>query len=93
MNGLASRGTAKIDDFYGNGFSAITFDSNFVRFYFYRHRAPLVKTCRMSYNLILKNELNPLTIGQGRDLTGKGRVAYQSIRIVKPNTSNVFLLL
>ena len=47
----------------------------------------------MSYNLILKSELKTLTIGQGHDLTGKGRVAYQSIRIVKLNTSKVFLLL
>ena len=44
----------------------------------------------MNYNLTLKGQLENLTSGQGHDLTGKGHVAYQSIRIVELNTSKAF---
>ena len=44
----------------------------------------------MNYNLTLKGHLENLTSGQGHDLTRKGHVAYQLIRIVDLNTSEVF---
>ena len=47
----------------------------------------------MDYNLTLKGKLENLTSGQGHDLTGKGHVAYQSIRNVEPNTSQAFAAL
>ena len=47
----------------------------------------------LKFDLDRKGHLENLTSGQGLDLTGKGNVAYQSIRIVKLNTSDVFSLL
>ena len=44
----------------------------------------------MNYFLTLKGHFENLTSGQGHDLTEKGHVAYQSIRIVELNTSDVF---
>ena len=44
----------------------------------------------MNYNLTLKGHLENLTKGQGHYVTGKGHVAYLSIRIVGLNTSLVF---
>ena len=38
----------------------------------------------MIYNLTLKDQVENLTSGHGYDLTGKGHVAYQSIRIGRP---------
>ena len=46
----------------------------------------------MIYILTLKRHVENLTSGQGHDLTQKGHVAYQSIRIVGLNTSMVFSL-
>ena len=44
----------------------------------------------MNYKLTLKDQLENLTSGQGHDLTGKGHVAYQSIRNVELNTFKAF---
>ena len=41
----------------------------------------------MNYQLTLKGNVENLTSGQGHDLTRKGHVAYQSIRMVDLNTS------
>ena len=60
------------------------------RHYFCQHRVSLVETRRMNYNLTLKGQLENLTSGQGHDLTGKGHVAYQSVRNVEPNTPKAF---
>ena len=49
---------------------------------FCKHSAPVVETRRMIPSC--ENR----TLGQGHDLTGKGDVAYQSIRIISLNTSN-----
>ena len=76
-------------------FSVITFDSVKTRHSFCQQRIFLLETRRTNYNLTLKGnfENENLTSGQGHDLIGKGRVAYQSIRMVVLNTSIVLSLL
>ena len=44
----------------------------------------------MNYNLTLQGYFENMTSGQGHDLSRKGHVAYQSIRMVGLNTSMVF---
>ena len=46
----------------------------------------------MNYKLTSKGHFENLTSGQGHDVTGKGHVANQSIRIVELNTSEVFFI-
>ena len=43
--------------FFWNRFSAITFDSNLARTFFYQQRVPLVQTRRMNYYLTLKGHV------------------------------------
>ena len=49
--------------------------------FLWKHHVSRVKTRRMNY-LTFKGHIEILTKGQGHDLTRKGHVAYQSIRIV-----------
>ena len=81
----------KIVVFYVKSFFyVITFDLVKTRQLFCQHRVFLVNTRRMTYKLTLKSHVESLTSGQGHDLTRKGHVAYQSIRIVNQNTAMVF---
>ena len=81
--------TPKIAVFTKTSFSVITFDSN-KSHQFYQHRVPLVEKRGMNYKLTWKGHFENLTSGQGHDLTRKSHVAYQSIRIVELNTSDMF---
>ena len=88
--GLQGAKTTKRSVYCDTRFSAITFDSVKTQYFCCHHRVSLVKPRRMIYNLTLKGHVESLTSGQGHDLTRKGHVAYQSIRIVDLNTSMVF---
>ena len=43
----------------------------------------------MIYNMTSTGQMQDMTSGQGHDLTQKGHVAYQSIRIVEMNMMRV----
>ena len=67
---------------------SITFYSRKAGYLFCWNRVPLAETRGMKYQFTLKGHLENLT--KGHDLTSKGHVAYQSIRIVGLNPSQVF---
>ena len=89
-NGLTSiEQNSKNSCIYKKVLSVIHFDSVQTRDSFSQHHIFLVETRRINYKLTLKGHVENLTKGQRHDVTGKGHVAYQVIRIVGLNTAVV----